>query len=377
VSTGTTTMTVTSEEDLDQFRDSVRAGLASVSTSARVRAAMATERGWDEPTWRLLADQLDLPGLMLPESCGGGGLGPAELAVAVEECGAWLACAPLFATAVLAVPLLLALDDPTALDRHGRAIAGDRRTATVALAEVDGLWDPARVRTTARREGAGWRLDGGKAHVVDGAHADLLLVVAGAPDGLGVFAVERGAAGLTAEPLVTLDQTRKMARLRLAGVAGELVGAVGCDAALSAAADVSWSLLAAEQVGVAQRCLTMTVEYAGSRIQFARPIGSFQVVKQRLADALIQLESARSAVYTATRSAGAELARNSRVAAIMATDASTWVTAQAIQLHGGIGFTWEHDAHLYFKRARTSARLLGPVDEHVAVLGQLLEQEIA
>ncbi|MEU8252096.1 acyl-CoA dehydrogenase family protein [Nonomuraea sp. NPDC048916] len=369
-------MTTTSEEDLEQFRESVRGALAGVSTPTRVRAAMMTERGWDEPTWRLMA-QLDLPGLMLPERHGGSGLGAAELAVAVEECGAWLACSPLFATSVLAVPLLLALDDADALERHGRRIARGELTATVALAETGARWDVSEMRTTARREGGSWRLDGAKHHVVDGASADLLLVVARTPDGPGVFAVERAAAGLAVEPLVTLDHTRKMARLELTGVAGELVGAIGCEAALAAATDVSRALLAAEQTGVAQRCLDMVVEYAKTRIQFARPIGSFQIIKQRLADALIQVESARSAVYTATRSTGAELARDSRVAALMAGKASTWVTAQTIQLHGGVGFTWEHDAHLYFKRARASARLLGQADEHVATLGELLEHEVA
>ncbi|MEV0595534.1 acyl-CoA dehydrogenase family protein [Nonomuraea cavernae] len=369
-------MTTTSEEDLEQFRESVRGALADVSGSAQVRAAMMTERGWDEATWRLLV-RLDLPGLMLPERLGGGGLGAAEFAVAAEECGARLVCSPLFATSVLAVPLLLALDDTDALDRHGRRIARGELTATVALAETGARWDVSEVRATARREGDGWRLDGVKHHVVDGASADLLLVVARTPDGLAVFAVERGAAGLDAESLVTLDHTRKMARLELTGVAGELVGPVGCDAALAAATDVSRALLAAEQIGVAQRCLDMVVDYAKTRIQFARPIGSFQIIKQRLADALIQVESARSAVYTATRSSGAELARDSRVAALMAGRASTYMTAQTIQLHGGVGFTWEHDAHLYFKRARTSARLLGQADEHVAALGELLEHEVA
>ncbi|MFD2357635.1 acyl-CoA dehydrogenase family protein [Nonomuraea ferruginea] len=139
---------------------------------------------------------------------------------------------------------------------------------------------------------------------------------------------------------------------------------------------MSRALLAAEQTGVAQRCLDMTVEYAKTRIQFARPIGSFQVIKERLADALIKVESARSAVYTATRSEGAALARDSRVAALMAGKAASWVTAQTIQLHGGVGFTWEHDAHLYFKRARTSAHLLGEAGEHVTALAGMLEREV-
>ncbi|MGI5267700.1 acyl-CoA dehydrogenase family protein [Nonomuraea sp. CA-218870] len=400
-------MTVTSEEDLEEFRESVRGALSQVSTSARVRAAMLTASGHDEPTWRALV-QLDLPGLMLPERCGGSGLGAAEFAVAAEECGAWLACSPLFGTATLAVPLLLALGDEAALGAYGPRIASGELTATVALAEAGARWDVAAVRATARRDGDGWRLHGVKTHVVDGATAGLLLVVANTPDGPGVFAVERGAApaggtdghgagpgadgegdarpggsagsrdvpGMVVEPLVTLDLTRKMARISFDGTPAVLVGPVGCADATAAAADVSRALLAAEQTGVAQRCLDLTVEYAKTRIQFARPIGSFQVVKERLADALIKVESARSAVYTATRSDGRALARDSRVAALMAGRAASWVTAQTIQLHGGVGFTWEHDAHLYFKRARTSAHLLGEAGEHVAALAGALEREI-
>jgi alkylation response protein AidB-like acyl-CoA dehydrogenase len=366
---------VTSEEDLEEFRESVRGALSDVSGSARVRAAMLTGSGWDEPTWRALV-RLDLPGLMLPEKHGGSGLGPAEFAVVAEECGAWLACSPLFGTSVLAVPLLLALGDETALGSYGPGIARGELTATVALAEAGARWDLGAVRASARRDGDGWRLSGTKTHVVDGATADLLLVVAVTPDGPGVFAVGRDAPGLTAEPLVTLDLTRKMARIVLDDVPATPVGAPGCADALAAATDVTRTLLAAEQTGVAQRCLDMTVAYARTRIQFARPIGSFQVVKERLADALIKVESARSAVYTASRSEGAALARDSRVAALMADKAATWVSAQAIQLHGGVGFTWEHDAHLYFKRARTSARLLGDTSEHVEALAAVLEREV-
>ncbi|TXK34411.1 acyl-CoA dehydrogenase family protein [Nonomuraea sp. C10] len=380
-------MTVTSEEDLEEFRESVRGALSQVSTSAQVRAAMLTGSGHDEATWRALV-QLDLPGLMLPERCGGSGLGAAEFAVAAEECGAWLACSPLFGTSVLAVPLLLALGDDAALDAYGPRIASGDLTATVALAEAGARWDVEAIRTTARRDGDGWRLDGAKTHVVDGATADLLLVVANTPDGPAVFAVERATApaggpdgrdahpGVGVESLVTLDLTRKMARVKFDGTPAVLVGPVGCASELAGAADVSRALLAAEQTGVAQRCLDMTVEYAKTRIQFARPIGSFQVIKERLADALIKVESARSAVYTATRSEGPALARDSRVAALMAGKAASWVTAQTIQLHGGVGFTWEHDAHLYFKRARTSAHLLGEAGEHVTALAGMLEREV-
>ncbi len=367
-------VTVTSEEDLEQFRGSVRSALSAVSGSARVRSTMATVRGWDDATWRVLAGQLDLAGLMLPENVGGSGLGPAEFSVAAEECGAALVCSPLFATAVLAVPLLLSLHDSVALSRYGPRIASGELTATVALAEAGGQWEAESVRANASRVDGGWRLDGVKHHVVDGATAGLVLVVARTPEGIGVFAVDKAAPGLSAHSLVTLDQTRKMARLELAGTPATLIGELGCEPALGAATDVSRALLAAEQTGVAQRSLDMVVDYAKTRIQFARPIGQFQVIKQRLADGLIQIESARSAVYVANRCTGGELARNSRVAAVMATEAAVWMTAQAIQLHGGIGFTWKHDAHLYFKRARASAGLLGQVGEHVKALGDMLEQ---
>lgn len=365
--------TTTSEEDLEQFREAVRAALADVSSSAQVRATMMTEAGWEASTWHVLAGQLGLAGLMLPEEHGGGGMGAAELAVAVEECGAALVCAPLLATSVLAVPLLLALNDSEALARYGPRIADGSITATVALAEDGGRWDVGAVRARAEHTASGWLLSGVKHHVVDGATAGLLLVVARAPDGVGVFAVERDAPGVHATPLATLDLTRKMARVDLAEAPAALVGEIGSEQAIAAASDVSRALLAAEQTGVAMRCLNMTVDYAKTRIQFGRPIGQFQVIKQRLADALIQIESARSAVYVATRSTGTELARNSLVAAILATEAATWMTAQTIQLHGGIGFTWEHDAHLYFKRARANAFLLGQVSEHVAALGTMLE----
>ena len=368
----------TTAEDSDLLRAAVRGALGQLSSSAGVRRAMATERGCEDPVWHRLARELGLPGLTLPERHGGGGLTEAELAIAFEEAGASLLCAPLFATAGLAVPLLMALGDEAAIARFGPAIAAGELTATVALAEDAGRWRPdgVRCRATPVRSGSQWKLDGAKNYVVDGASAGLILVAARAGEELGVFAVRAGAPGLEREPLVTLDQTRKQARLAFAATPAERVGAGDAAGAIARATAVSRALLAAEQTGGAQRCLDMTVEYAKTRIQFGRAIGSFQAVKQRLAEMLIQVESARSAAVAAATAAATgdtELEHIAAVAALTCGEAYTWVTAQTVQLHGGIGFTWEHDAHLYFKRARASALLLGSPGELTDLIARQLE----
>jgi acyl-CoA dehydrogenase len=219
-------------------------------------------------------------------------------------------------------------------------------------------------------------LDGVKNYVVDGGTAGLILVIARIGEELGVFAVRADAPGLEREPLVTLDQTRKQARLVLRATPAERVGTGDAASAIARATAVSRALLAAEQVGGAQRCLDMTVDYAKSRIQFGRAVGSFQAVKQRLAEMLVQVESARSAALAAVTAAAAgdaELEHIAAIAALTCGEAYTWVTAQTVQLHGGIGFTWEHDAHLYFKRARASALLLGSASELTDLIGRQLE----
>jgi acyl-CoA dehydrogenase len=276
------------------------------------------------------------------------------------------------------VPLLTALGDEAATARFGPAIAAGELTATIALAEDAGRWlpDGVRCRATPVRSGSQWTLDGAKDYVVDGASAGLILVAARAGEELGVFAVHADTAGLEREQLVTLDQTRKQARLAFAATPAERVGTGDAAGAIARAAAVSRALLAAEQTGGAQRCLDMTVDYAKSRIQFGRAIGSFQAVKQRLAEMLIQVESARSAAAAAAAAAAAgdaELEHIAAVAALTCGEAYTWVTAQTVQLHGGIGFTWEHDAHLYFKRARASALLLGSASELTDLIARQLE----
>jgi alkylation response protein AidB-like acyl-CoA dehydrogenase len=377
-------MTSTAEEQ-DLLRAGVRDALRRLSTSADVRRAMATATGFEAPAWRRLAGELGLPGLTLPTECGGAELTEQELAIAFEEAGAVLLCAPLFATAGLAVPLLTALGDQAAIARYGPPIAAGELTATVALAEDPGRWHPGAIGCVASQPDPAAQpvLDGVKNYVVDGAAAGLVLVVArtGAePAELGVYAVSGDAPGLERERLVTLDQTRRQARLVLRGVRAERVGTGDAAGAIMRATAVSRALLAAEQTGGAQRCLDMTVGYAKSRIQFGRPIGSFQAVKQRLADMLVLVESARSAARAAADAAATadpELEHVAAVAALTCGEAYTWVTEQTIQLHGGIGFTWEHDAHLYFKRARASAQLLGTPGELVELIGGQLEPTVS
>jgi acyl-CoA dehydrogenase len=367
-----------SAADAALLRESVRDALARLSDSAQVRQQMATTRGWSPAVWSRLAAELGLPAMLLAPDLGGGGFTVAELGVVMEEAGAALLGPPLFATAALAVPLLIALDDAAALERYGPPIAAGDLTATVALAEDDGRWEPASVTLTAQPAGdETWRLDGAKNYVIDGAHAGLILVVARTSDGLGVFAVEGGeVVGLGREQLVTLDQTRKQARLTFDATPARLVGSGDASAAIDQATTVARALLAAEQAGAAGRALDITAEYARTRIQFGRAIGSFQALKQRLAEMLVQVESARSAAYAATRAvalAEPDAAQSVAVAAITCSDAFTWVSGQMIQLHGGIGFTWEHDAHLFYKRARSSAELLGSPEVHVRALERWLE----
>jgi acyl-CoA dehydrogenase len=351
----------------DLLRQTVRSAFADLSPAAEVRRQMDTARGWDDKVWRRLCGELGLAGLAVPEEYGGSGGSAVELAVVFEEAGRSLLCAPLFASAALAVPLLLALDDRDARTRYLPGICDGSIVATVVTSDI--------VEAT-ERDGV-HTLDGEAGFVVDGAFADLILVPARTPDGLRVFAVDAAANGLRAKSLVTLDLTRKQGRLTFDRVRARRVGGAEATAALHRTFHVARALLAGEQAGAAAHCLDATVTYAKSRIQFGRPIGSFQAVKQKAAEMLILVESARSAAITAAQAAAGlpdapELAVAAAVAKTYCSEAFVSVAAEMIQLHGGIGFTWEHDAHLYFKRAWTSREFLGRPEEHLENLaGQL------
>jgi alkylation response protein AidB-like acyl-CoA dehydrogenase len=360
-------------EEQEQLRAAVRRFLAEKSPESEVRRLMDTVSGYDTEVWRQAAGQLGLTGLAIPEKFGGSGAGYAELTVVFEEMGRALLCAPFFATVALAANLLLSIDDENAKADYLPGLASGDVIATVALAEQSGRWDEAGVALEATRTVDGWALTGEKLYVLDGAVADLLLVVARTPAGVSVFAVESGAPGLTVQPLATMDQTRKQARVLLNATPARLVGAEGAGwAAVSRMLDLAAVALAAEQVGGAQRLLDMAVDYAKTRVQFGKPIGSFQAIKHKCADMYLEVESARSAAYYGCFVAEEvdELPVAASLAKAYCSEAYLHTAAENIQIHGGIGFTWEHPAHLYFKRAKSSELLFGDPAYHRELLAQ-------
>jgi alkylation response protein AidB-like acyl-CoA dehydrogenase len=272
----------------------------------------------------------------------------------------------------MAVQLLLALEDEDARKRLLPGIADGSTVVSVALAEDSGSWRPEDITLLARADGAGWSLTGHKSFVLDGAVADTLLVLARTPQGVGVFEVEAGAAGVERTPLATMDLTRKLARIEFSAAPARVV-AVGAtvDEAVSTMLDLTAIALAAESVGGTARVLDMAVEYAKVREQFGRAIGSFQAIKHKCATMLVELESSRSAAYYALWSAGSGQDDRGVVAPLVkAHCVDTYLAAagENIQIHGGIGFTWEHPAHLFLKRAKSSQVLLGDSDLHRRLL---------
>ncbi len=363
-------------EEQETLRSTVRTFLEQKSPEAEVRRLMETETGYDPAVWEQLSSQLGLPGLAVPEQFGGSGYSFRETAIVLEEMGRALLCAPFFSSAVLASSLLLHCGDDGAREELLPGLASGRTLGTVAFVEGRHGWDASTVETTASGDGDDLVVTGTKDVVLDGHLADLILVVATTAAGPALFAVAGDAPGLTRTPLFTMDQTRKLARLELDAVPARAVGdATTAPAALERMLQLAAVGLAHEEIGIAQRCLEMSVQYAKDRIQFGRPIGSFQAVKHKCADMLVAVELSKSAAHYAAWCA-ATLDADLPVAAAMAkaycSDACYSVTAETIQVHGGIGFTWEHPAHLYFKRAKSSQLLLGDPRHHRRVLADHL-----
>jgi len=361
-------------EEQEELRNSLRRFLESKSPISEVRRLMETDDGYDPAVWSQMAAQLGLQALIIPEEHGGAGFSYVELVVVFEEMGRSLLCAPYFATVALATNALLAAGDEAAKAAYLPGIAGGEAIATLALTEDSGRWDLDGVSLAASRTGDGWSLDGHKMFVLDGHTAALILVAARTASGISLFAVDGGAARLTRIPLKTMDQTRKQARLEFSATPARLIGAEGGAApVLLKTLDLAAVALAAEQVGGAQRVLEMSVDYAKTRIQFGRPIGSFQAIKHKCADMLLEVESAKSAAYYAGWAAAEdneELPVTACLAKAYCSEAYFHCAAENIQIHGGIGFTWDHDAHLYFKRAKSSELILGDPAYHRELLAQ-------
>ncbi|HEY4006674.1 MAG TPA: acyl-CoA dehydrogenase family protein [Pseudonocardia sp.] len=360
-----------------ELRAVVRKFLLDRSPESEVRRLMETEPGYDPSVWALLAENLGLPGLLIPERFGGAGSGFVELQIVCEEMGRALLCAPYFSSAVLATGALLEVADEAADERYLPGLAAGTLRATLAISEAGTEWAADRLDTVAVADGDRFRLTGEKLYVLDGASADLLLVVARTGSGPGLFAVEAGADGLRRTPMTTLDATRKQARIELADTPSVPVGVDGQAAApIAAALSLAAAALAAEQAGGARRTLEMAVDYARVREQFGRPIGSYQAIKHKCADMLLEVESSVSVAYAA----GWAVDTGSDEAPLLASMAKAYCSeayyhcaAENIQVHGGIGFTWEHPAHLYFKRARSSQALLGSPRYHRELLAGRLE----
>jgi alkylation response protein AidB-like acyl-CoA dehydrogenase len=357
-------------DDQILLRNSVRAALDEQCKPEHVRTMFDDPKGYSAELWGEMA-KLGWLGLPFPEEQGGAGLGFVELALVMEETGRVAYPGPFFATVVLGGLGIMLGGAPAQRDKWLSAIAAGKARATAALLEEHLDWDPASVTATAAKSGSGWMLSGLKRFVPWAHVADVALVPARSPEGLSLFLVDPKAAGVTLKPMVGIDLVSRWSEMRLDKVA------VGADAMLGQAGTAGpllESLLrraavmsSAEMLGAARRCLDMSVEYAKVREQFGQPIGSFQAIRHRCAEMLLEIENAHAAVYYAAwaLTAGAEdAAIASSICKAYVSEAARKVCGDAIQVHGGIGFTWEYDLHLYMKRAKALEPLYGDAEYH-------------
>ncbi len=366
-------MDFTFSAEQDMLRETVRGFLESKLPPARVREMMESDSGFDGALWTEMA-QMGWPAMHIPEQYGGAGFSFVELGIVLEETGRILAPSPLFASVALGANLLLLAGTEDQKSEHLAAVAAGETRLAVAIAEPgggdSGGWGAADIATTARVEDGHVVITGTKSFVIDGHTADVLIVAAreeGADDDLGFYVIPAGTPGVGTEKLVTMDMTRQQATVTFDDVrlpaTVRLSGAtVPGTETLSTLYDLAVTCMALEQVGSATRCMEMSVAYAKERMQFGRPIGSFQAVKHMCANMLVSVESARSAAYHAAWAAAhdpTELRIAAPVAKAYCSEAFFQVAGDTIQVHGGIGFTWEHDAHLYFKRAKSGQLMFG------------------
>jgi alkylation response protein AidB-like acyl-CoA dehydrogenase len=357
----------------EEFRSVLRRFLEEKSPPSVVRRLMQTEAGWDRTAWRALNETLGLSGVHVPEAYGGQGFGAVELGIVLEEMGRALLCAPYFASTVLAATAIMHAGTEAQKRDLLPDIASGDTVATLAFTEPNGRWDATGIETTATPAGGGFRLDGVKSFVLDGHTADLIVVLARRPgsagdDGLSFFTLPDDAPGLTRRALKVMDPTRKLARLEFRGVDAALLGEEG-GGALPFARTMTLAAvgLASEMVGGADKLRQSALDYANMRVQFGRAIGSFQSMKHKQADMLVDVELAKSAAYAAASAAAeddAELPALASLAKASASEAYLQTAIHTIQIHGGIGFTWDNDTHLWFKRAKSSEVFLGDPTYH-------------
>lgn len=360
-------------EEQQEFRGIVRRFLDDKSPASEVRRLMETETGVDKDVWRQLSQELGLTAVHIPEAYGGQGFGVSELAIATEEMGRALLCAPYFASTVLAATAILKAGTEEQKRALLPGIAAGETIATLAVAEANGRWDADGVATTAMASGGKYKLDGVKSFVLDGHSAGLIVVAARQPgskgaQGLSLFTVRGDAAGLQRQRLDSMDRTRKLARLTFTGVEATLLGQEAAAAgSLRATLDIAAICLANEMIGGAERLRESGIEFANMRVQFGRAISSFQSLKHKAADLLLNVELAKSAAYYAAAAVDEndpEVPALASLAKAAASDAYMQAAIDTVQFHGGIGFTWDNDTQLWFKRAKSSEVFLGTAAEH-------------
>ncbi len=371
-------------EDQILIRDAAETFLADVSDSAAVRRAMATDLGYDDRVWQRLASELGWCGIAIAEEHGGLGLGPVELVLIQEQAGRRLLCAPFFSTVCMAATLVQELGTPAAQQRLLPGIASGEIRIGVPLPNSVEEWLASARRLRATAQGEAWTLDGDVSALLDAGAADWLFAFATVSGGgLGVFAVPRTAPGVTLTALQTWDQTRRFSRVefKAVGTAWRVDDPDRSREGMARLGALARLYLAAEQLGGAQQCLDLSVAYTAGRKQFGRVVAGFQAVKHRCAEMMVKIEALRSAVYgaaaVAASGAGTEtLAMECAMARTLAADTLFWCAQEAIQLHGGVGFTWEYDPQLYFKRAQASSHWLSTADAlRDEIAGALLEQD--
>ncbi len=351
--------------DAEGLRGHLRKFLEQNAGSARLRKLIEEREGYDTALWRRAVDEIGLTGLLVPESAGGAGADLLTTGVVFEELGRALACAPFLSTIALATTALRGCVEPAVAAPLLESIAGGA-VATLAWAGES----PSQSLLTT----IGESIAGTASHVIDGGDAEILLVASRDAGGIGLYLVGQDATGLTRTPLTALDTTRRLSTLEFRAVPATLLAA-DCAPALAHTFDIATLLLAAEQVGVARRAMEMAVGYVRTRYQFGRAIGSFQAVKHRCADMLVDVELSTSLVYNALHSVDEDASAAAVEAALtrgFVADTCLAVASANIQLHGGIGFTWEHDAHLFLKRAKSSQVIFGSPTSARRVAADLL-----